>query len=369
MTFDDPADPDRSLGFPAPGGAPQAAPADASEKRSRRSTRRKGRAAVRIFTVLALLASGASAGWWLRDALDDDPEVIEPTAVAVVRPVTVLDGDETVQQLLAPSVEGLPVEQATAAFVDAGADPATITVTEVPAAGESGLIVDQQPAPAAGLGDAVTLYVASAATMPDLTGQDGTAARAALADVGARGVIETEYQDGATEGLVLRTFPAAGEAVPYEVKLFTAEPPSSVAATELRWVDSSCSTPNQVVVNGVTLKASIWCVPSQDEVEYAEYALNREVSRFEATIGQEDRGVTTATIRFRVLLDDVVVGEWSIPFGTSQPISVDVKGHLRIRLETLRDNLTDESLDARAVWGEPHFVGSADAVDQLVENS
>ena len=40
MTFDDPADPDRSLGFPAPGGAPHAAPADASEKTSRRSTRR-----------------------------------------------------------------------------------------------------------------------------------------------------------------------------------------------------------------------------------------------------------------------------------------------------------------------------------------
>ncbi len=213
------------------------------------------------------------------------------------------------------------------------------------------------------------MFVSAAAAMPDVSRQDVAAARGTLAELGARTVVRTEYEDGAAEGVVFRTEPPAGEPVPYEVAVYVAEPPSSVVLTDLRSVGATCSIRREVVVNGASLDASLQCGPNRDEVEYLEYALNRDVSRFEAVIGQDDRGVTTATIHFRVLLDDVLAGEWSLPFGASEQISVDVKGHLRIRLETFRDNLTEESLDTRAVWGEPRFVGSTDAIDRLVENS
>ncbi|MDW3217186.1 MAG: PASTA domain-containing protein [Acidimicrobiales bacterium] len=356
---------------PPPDSEPQPEPEDsrppvAAEKPSRRR-RPSARTISRVSLVLVPLLLGAAGGWWLKGALDD--EVAEPAVtevgIAVIRPVEVVDTPVETGVSVTPSVVGLTQDQARAVFVDAGLGDDDVRIERIDTAGEAGLVIDQDPRPAEPLIGDVVLFVSRQAETPDLVGMATADAREELADFGARGVIVRTYVEGATPETVVETTPAAGEPLDHEVELLVAEPPAALFLTELRSAESGGGCQRRdVQINGTIFDDSLTCTPDRTNVDYLEYALNRQLSSLDATIGVSDLADDTARVTFRVLADDRSE-EWTLGYGESQEISIDLTGVLRVRLEVTRAAALDDGGGVTVGWGSPVLLGSIEAVDAM----
>jgi len=313
--------------------------------------------------VVALLGAGAVGGWWLREQTDDGPAEL---TIAVDRPVA----DAAVGQDIAdgaPNVIGLDADAARQVMFDAGLGADDVEVVDVPAAGSPGVIVRQQPMPGSPVDGEVVLGVSVAADMPDLVGQTEAEARAVLEELGARIVVDAVYRDRAEEGAVLSTSPAAGEAVPLDVTVQVAAPPSSVYLATLEAVDSDCYE-DDVEINGEALPSSLLC-DLGDEASGSDYALNRQVSRLQGTLGQSDESDLGFRVRFVVTADGRTLFDRTLPFGQGVPIDLDLVGVLRIQLRAVLVGVGDCCPDVTAGFGSARLVGAPDAIDAIIDRS
>lgn len=310
--------------------------------------------------LLGTLVFGGCLGWWFHDQHPGPPEV------NVSRPVRVLSESEGASGAV-PNVIGLDLDTARRAVSDAGLDPGTIRTRGRPYAGQSGLVVDQQPSPGTSHPAAVTLGVSSPATMPSLAGPVADARRR-LSDLGARVVLATRFEPGVAEGTVVASHPAAGQKLTDDVTLTVAEAPSSVFATNLEPVTSDCDT-GSLTMNGHSFDNVVSCAPSQDSPSAVEYALNRRVKGFSATIGLDDRGGTGFPVRYRVLVDGSQVFSRTLSFGQTAPVSVRVAGALRLKLQARLARRGEPNETVTAGWGEARFLGGRSAIDALARSS
>ncbi|GJM36785.1 MAG: hypothetical protein DHS20C19_01520 [Acidimicrobiales bacterium] len=283
----------------------------------------------------------------------------------MIRPVEVLDTSNQPGISVTPSVVGLTQDQARAVFVDAGLSDDDVRVERIDTAGDTGLVIDQDPRPAEPLIGEVVLFVSRQAATPDLVGMETADARDALVEFGARGVIVREYVEGATPETVVETTPAAGEPLAHEVELLVAEPPAALFLTELSSAESGggCQR-SDGQVNGTIFDDSLTCTPDRANVDDLEYALNRQLSRLDTTIGVSDLADETAVVTFRVIADDRPE-EWTLGFGESQEISIDLTDVLRVRFEVTRVAATDDSGGVTIGWGTPVLLGSIESVDAM----
>lgn len=360
----EPVDPPTAViqGLPADGDRPSAGPdGDAVGTRPRRP---RWRTAGSALLVVGLLIMGAVGGWHLKAARTEDP----PTGVVRVevdRPVAAA-GEAATDDVM-PSLIGLTEDDARQGLLQLGLAGDAVIVEPTPAAGQAGLVLRQEPGPGETLVDTATVAISAPATVPDLIGVEERKARDDLATLGARVVVNAVYDPGATVGTVTVMSPKPGEPLVDAVEVTLAAPPSSVFATTLDRVEDSCGS-GEVVSGTVAYDDAFTCSVSagSDDADVIEWVLNKEVSTFEFVLGQDDAGEPGYQVDMRVLVDGVEATTASAPFGESVPVSVDVLGALRVRIElTSASPACCETVDA--VLGVPTFVGGPGAIERLIQ--
>ncbi len=336
-----------------------------SERRPQQRTR--SRLAVAGFTLwsLALLGGGTMLGWAGHRRFSDQPAPVV-LDVVVDRPV-VAGGGENSAAGTVPNVLGLLEEQARQVMTDAGLSPSSIVFETIPAAGEVGTVVNQDPPPGSLMGGAVKIYLGEATTMPELVALDLAQARTQLAQLGARPSVISRFDAAVREGVVIETNPKAGAPLTAEVQLVVGDAASSVFVTELSAIEQQCST-DQVTANAVDFDVALVCSPRSENVAATEYALNRMATAFSATLSHADDGGLGVPVTFTVYVDGVRAGAWTVAFGQSIPIEVPIQGALRLRLETQRAVQIESNDGVRAVWAEPRLLGGRESIDAMLES-
>jgi hypothetical protein len=85
---------------------------------------------------------------------------------------------------------------------------------------------------------------------------------------------------------------------------------------------------------------------------WLDYVLSRSYGTLTTTVGQRDDSVQTGDkYRFSFFADDVLKKVVDVPFGTSVPVTLDLEGVLRLRVQALK--VTGASGYNRPVFGEP----------------
>ncbi len=309
------------------------------------------------------LLTGAVGGWflneWLRPAGGD--------VVLVNRPV--VEEAAAAAAGTMPNLAGLTEAQARQALFSVGVKGEILAVVSRPAAGQSGIVIEQRPAPGEKTGNSVTVVLSAPAVVPKVVGLDGSKARDQFAALGAGVIVAREYRDGASEGTVLAVSPAEGSPLTDRVTLTLASAPSSVFLSKLRAADSDCSSGSETT-NAKDYPNSIVCTTYATATatpRVVEYVANKKLSSLEFAFGQSDRSPTGQVATVRVFADDRALPAQQVAFGEAKPLKFDIRGVLRVRIEvTVSGPKTDA---VRVVLGDARFVGSPDAIDALADSS
>ena len=317
--------------------------------------------------IVGLLSAGGTGGWVLRGRLTEPDLRVE--ASVIDRPIVVAEAPNDPGET--PNVLGLTESDARQVFVNLGISGDDLQVEQVPAAGQAGIVVGQQPEPGAVLDGTATLLVSVAATVPEVVGLPEAEVRDTLASLGARVTVERVFHDTEAEGTVLAVEPAVGQPLVDTATLQVVGAPSSVFLAELDPVESGCGTVEEATINVSAVGPSLECQPYGDEPRTAEYLLNRRVAYFEATAGIDDRTAAPSPSIVRVVVDGAVAAEERIEFGATTPLRVPAAGGLRLRIEVAPADPTDECCPDRpdVILGDARLVGGPDAIDALIAES
>jgi NPCBM/NEW2 domain/PASTA domain len=308
----------------------------------------------RVGAALVALGALAAAGWlgWTLEQRRHKPPIVIRHDVKLVTDAPVADGT-------APSVGGIDLASARQAFADAGAAPGTINVEQRRYVGEPGVVVAQDPAPAAELAKKVTLTVSQAATMPNVVGIERNSARSEIEKLGATVRAQSTFEPGAKGDAVVRSRPPAGQPIPGDVTLVYAEPESSVTLADLESENSDCAV-NDSSTGGSNPVNSIVCSAS-DTTAGIEYLVARHASRLTTTVGLDDASPPTARALARVRADGHTVATASLRSGHTARIDTSLAGSRRLTLEVRA--VGGESADV--VWSDATLYGSRRALDLL----
>ena len=317
-------------------------------------------------TAVALLGGAAFLGWRIHDWTAEAPKTA--VAVTINRPVNVVQEHQADAGTM-PNVLGLPEQTARQVFADAALDPSRIATTPQPYAGESGIVISQDPAAGTPPGQGkLYLTVSAPAKMPRLVGAVLDDARTPLAQLGATVLIKSRYKPNAAENSVLATEPTAGQPLTDRATLVIAEPPSSVFLNQLRAIDSDCST-ETLNVAGTQRQDALVCQPNEGSPAAMDYVLNRHVASLAVAVGLGDRGANDAPVTFRVFVDGKRAFAETLRFGQAHAIRIPVVGALRIHLEADVPKQGPSGEAPQAVFAGARFLGGRTAIDNLVAES
>lgn len=318
---------------------------------------RKLLAGVLVLSVLAAASAFTALGWFLNNQFGGP-------RIDISRPLNVTK-NEPIAIGYVPNVYGIDEDSAIQALVDSGVSPSRISTKTVAHVGDAGLVVTQTPTPGKRIGtSAVVLGLAGTATMPSLVGKSIDEAREQLEVLGASVKVEHTYRSGADEGTILATAPAAGGTVKSSVTLTVADPASSVFLSDLEAIQTTCSE-DAATISGDEFENSLSCSVSPDSPASASYSLGRSVDSFSATVGLDDDGDDSASVRFVVLRDRQQVQSFSLRFGQTRKINVPLKGALRLTLKAIGGRSSGSDLETTAIWGDASVSGGETAIDSL----
>jgi hypothetical protein len=311
---------------------------------------------------LAIFLFGALAGWYVNVWIDGPGDV----SVNVDRPIEIVE-TEAVAEGTMPNLLGLDEKSARAALLDAGADPASIEVSQASYAGDPDLVIDQEPPVGTELdGSVVSVVVSEQGPMPDLEGLTADEARDQVTQLGARATIVSTFVPGVDPDVVVGSFPAPGDPLRSVIELSVSEPESSVYLNQVRAASSDC-TGRPAVVGGVSYDDALQCRARGDGSANAVYTLREGVTRFETTVGALDSsGATAEPLTFRVYLDGEQAAAETLSFGESVPIAIDTDGAVQLRLEFEAADGSDElGSPIVGVFAEPSVIGARTAIDEM----
>jgi len=315
-------------------------------------------AGVAAWTAAAFVL-GAGYGHRQADQSAPEPQPVTQVTVVVQEVPPTSPGSADADTLRAPDVSGL--DENTARRVVAGAaSDVDVTVSTRPAAGQSGLVIDQDPAPGELLAGSVTLVLSASAELPDVTGQAQADARATLEALGATVFINRTYVAGTQPGTALSTEPAAGAAMPATVTLIVAEPPASVALADVEPVEGGCSL-DRFQANAVMYDNALRCSTSTNGSAFG-VNLNRVVEQFTATLAIWDTNALDDAAVVEVSADGVVVLTQPVVFGQSVPIDIATTGVLRLTIRFITPETKDNT---EVVLGDASLIGSEQGIDSL----
>lgn len=286
----------------------------------------------------------------------EDPEDPEPT--------------ETADEQTMPDLMGLTERDATEMLEAVGIS--VFDRQERPSLDESGLVVDQHPS--AGeppIGTIIVTVAVPLPPMPDYAGKRIGDVRTELESWGVTVIEEPVLSTERPEDEVLATTPEAGAALGSEARLQVVVAPVignlGVEAEEVR-VDTEgyigFPETGSVDINGELYENSIYTGDvghvERGALAYWEYDLGRDWEFFEATVGLLDYSDIEQRGRFRILVNGSQIWEEDVEFGEEIPISINISGGLRLRLEVV-------SLEEGALglgWGSPRLLGTPGVAPQ-----
>lgn len=335
---------------PDPDATDVAHPTDDAGGRARQRTRR--RRLVVAGAVVAWTGAAVAGGVAIGTRQRVDPPAPPASVVVEVQQVAVPElpsGETTVPVVQMANVLGLSQADALGVLGDSGLDPGTVTIGSAPTAGDSGLVVGQDPPPGTRDPAEVTLSVSAPVGVPNVVGALVDDAQAQLEQLGAVVRIQSAYQRDTPAGTVLATDPASGP-LPAEVLMTVASPPASMALTQLSPVErQDCSFGNDAKVNGVAGVSAADCTVDKliegqvAEAQLVGYDLSRLVDRVTFTAGFNDDAALVAAGTVEVFLDGVSVAAQPVAFGAPATFDIEATGALRLTIQVSTSIVRDPS--------------------------
>jgi hypothetical protein len=305
--------------------------------------------------VIGLLLVGASLTYLLIP-----PTIVGDNAIKV-DPAELIAAQHGAAQPM-PSLLGLNRDVAQTVLADAGLGGIKITFNDRAAAGPLGLVLAQKPSAGAGGVGEIELTVSTPAQMPDVVGKDVVDGRKALEQLGAVVQIERRVDPTAPRGQIMQSTPPAGQVMPTVVSVAVSDPGDALTLATVRAVNSDYCEDISAgeMVNGKTVGQSVQCRPGKNPA-VIEYAVSRNAAALEAMVGTNDRGGTGgATVR--ILGDGRVLATVNVGIGHSEPIRVDLRDVLRLRIETVT---SDQEHSPKVVLGDARLLGLKEALDAI----
>lgn len=260
-----------------------------------------------------------------------------------------------------PSLLGLNRDVAQTVLGDSGLGGVKTEFSEREAAGPVGLILAQDPSVATRDVKQIALTVSIPALMPPVTGRGLKEGRDSLEQLGAVVEVERRIDPAVPRGQIVETIPPAGQVMPTVVRIVVSDPGDALSLATVNSVDSrSCSDISNVTVAGKSVGDGIEC-DTGEKVAFAEYATTGNAAALETTVGTNDRGGTGGA-RVRILGDGRELAAVDVGLGNSQPIRVDLRGVLRLRVEATTGNVDDAP---SVVLGDARLLGSQDGLDVI----
>ncbi|WP_330767028.1 PASTA domain-containing protein [Rhodococcus sp. M8-35] len=303
--------------------------------------------------ILGLLLIGSAATYLVA------PPVTGDAPLALVD--REFDGDTGGNHQVMPSVVGLDRHIARSVLADAGLSDTPVAIDDYAAAGPVGLVLEQHPEPNSNPGQEIRLVVSTPIPVPAVVGKPVAEARDALETLGAVVRVVPAIRPEIPRGQVLSIAPAEGAPTPTVVTVTVADPGDALTLATVESVEqSSCSTTDQVSVNGAVVGPSIECSTGSD-VAYIEYALARNAVALEALVGTNDREGTGGA-EILLLGDGRELARLGTGLGQSHQVRTDLQGVLRLRIEAH----TGQDGEAPAVvLGDARLLGSTEGLNAI----
>lgn len=309
-------------------------------------------------TAVALVVVGAYMGW---RAAAPSPQPV-PSASLVTVAADPYDGAQAAVEM--PDVRGLARTEALTVLADAGVPSRVVTITDVPWAGVTGLVVGQSPLFGTADPTQVTLRVAVPVTVPAVVGMSEEEALAGLEGIGARVEVSRVYRPGETPGTVISVTPPPGQPVPDAVTLVTAAEPDAIFLDQVDTLDGYCSSSMSATVNGTDYEHSVTCsAGSSERPNVVAYSLRRGVESVSGTIGIDDESDPTATATVTVVADGKTLQRLTVGYGKPARLNLTTAGRLRLEFRVT----SPES--ARAVLADVQLVGDPIAIAVLGDST
>mgnify|MGYP001377031951 CR=1 FL=1 len=301
-------------------------------------------------TVVAVLAAGVYLGWRAA-AHQPQPEPSTSILTVAADPYAGAAG-----QVEMPDLRGLTRADAVTVLSDAGIPSRVVTVTDVPWAGATGLVVGQTPLFGTTDPTAVTLRIAAPATIPTVIGATEDAALTALEGLGTRVEVTRRYRPGTTPGTVLSVTPAPGKPVPDSVTLVTAAEPDAIFLDQVSTLDGYCST-GSATVNGTDYTHAVNCnAGPADDPAVVSYSLRRGISTVTGTAGIDDSADPAASATLTIRLDGKALTTVPLAYGKPVALNLSTAGGLRLELSITSTNSTTVTLADVTLLGDPAVV-------------
>lgn len=320
--------------------------------------RRLGLAAFALWTLAAVVL-GTALGYEIfnRSATHASGDlVIDVAAPSAAKPSGVV--------IVMPDVEGLTHDAALEALADSGVDPSSAQFADRPSAAPAGTVVAQTPLRGTHKPRRVSLELAAATTVPDLTGKSSSAASEALEQLEAQTTVVQVFDPNVPVDQIISTSPPAGSPLPPQITLNVSAAPSSVFLSDVRSESSDCSSSTSVNAAGKESTHAVTCRVGSDALSAstAEYATETLASALDATVGISDDSKPGSTARVEVLADGHLLAAVDVTFGQTKRLEVSLSGVLQLEIRFTG------SRDAIAVLADAQLIGSPTGIAQLAAN-
>ncbi|MFJ4264635.1 PASTA domain-containing protein [Paenarthrobacter nicotinovorans] len=310
-----------------------------------------------VMLCVASLTAGVIVGWVARGALVEDSSV---TAAAGEGEHAVAENDQTLPM---PDVRGLSEADARQVIADAGYDPASVKISNVPSVLTTGTIAAQNPVAGTTNPKDITLSLPAPALMPNLIGKSLDEASRTLSSMGAQPLVNRVYDPKSTTGSVVSSAPASGNALTATPTLIVAGAPDSLPLSSFK-ASGSCGTISSGSVNGTPITSGVSCSVRRD-ASTTFWILGRTLNRLQAVVGFEDRAEKASRAKVKITADGNVILDKEIAYGDGEKIDADVTNVLRLEIQVSANTPTGTSSSTSVVLGNATLLGSADAIAAL----
>lgn len=310
-----------------------------------------------LLFAVGLLGVGIAIGWHLMGNKD------LPTAEASVIEVPIPEYGADSQSSM-PDVRGLDEDAARSALADAGIPVSVLAIRNRGAAGQPGLVIEQQPAFGTKNPAKVELVVSKRAVVPNVVGMDDSDAYSSLRALGARVESIPKYVPGTDPGIAVKVSPKPGSDLGDSVKVYVSEAAASTYLASVPTVEGACRT-GAAQLNGQTYQDSVLCSVAAGPASVV-WVVGRKADRLTAMLGVPDDGPDGVKVTATVYADGRPVAKALASYGKPTELKADLAGALRIEVRlSISDSVGGESGSITTVLGDARLFGSTAAIGEL----
>ncbi len=327
-----------------------AGPAERAPRRTSWLGARRTLAIAGCLLLLAVAGGGILLGWWLAS----DRNLAEKSSLPSTKPGPTAGA----AALTMPDLRGIDLGSSRQILADIGVPPSSVKVTQQPAAGETGVVLTQDPVYGYDATGAINLVVSAKAEVPTIKGKQATAVLSELEQLGAQVQTISRYVPGAATGEISSIQPAPGSPLPEKVRVVIATLPGEVDLTQVEAVDGGgcyTTTEGELALNTRTFATGLTCEPYPGEATDQTYVINRGGDTVQGVLGIPNDQEPSQLVRLQVLADGKVVDTFDGKYGALTPFSVKVTGALRItlRVTSRTDDYSVAGIGGLKVIGDP----------------